>query len=71
MKDINTMTSPPKQKPITSGRDVSLTYLWKCAVGISSVCAVYCLELPETCINFFSLRGIFLNCDSTPEDSEM
>lgn len=59
MKDINTMTSPPKQKPITSGRDVSLTYLWECAVGISSVCAAYCLELDETYIHLFFLRVIF------------
>lgn len=75
MKDINTMTSPPKQKPITSGSDASLTYLWKCAGGVTSVCAGYCLELLETYIRlvFFPLHVFlfFLSCDFTPEDSEM
>lgn len=35
---------------------MSLTYLWKCAAGVSRVWAGYCLELLETYICLFSLH---------------
>lgn len=38
---------------------MSLTYLWRCAVGVSSVCAVYCLEVLKTFIHLFFQHVIF------------
>lgn len=47
MKGINTLTYPPKHKSITSGPDMPLPYLWKCALRESSLFDLYCLELCE------------------------